>query len=527
VRQSPVRPDTNVVDPASASPTPAAGPEPPGPAERRRERRLLRAGVAGALLCFVTLAAWCAYRMPIYGPADEASHVGYAREVGHGRLPTIETAIPVDGDERMAWLLSRRDAAHRTIWTANHPPLFYALTAVPVRLGSAIGRPQLGVVGARMVSVGLSALGLLAIAFVVLQLAPGRPQLAVAATGLMALLPNLAITSAVVHNDSLAFLTTTAAAAAAVVFVIRGPSAVRLAAVAATASLAMVTRLSGVAAVGIAGLAVLVGVWRATDGGVLRRLGRSGLWSAAVAAAVVAASGWFWLRNLTLYGDLSGARGLRAHFPYSIDPPGTFVDTLTTRSFWVQEQLRFWDITYWMPMYQGSLTRKLWLLELVPLAGLLLAGVGALVRRARGGTRPDGGRMAPVALCVVLLGMVQVLVAVHVAGGGTLHVRYLFPGLVTIGLGAAVGLAALPGGRRGLPTLAMLVVMSAVAPVILWRYLAARDGVPGTGQLTLMVPLLALGVGLQAYALWHLRPAGAGPGPDAAPAPAPVGGSSA
>jgi 4-amino-4-deoxy-L-arabinose transferase-like glycosyltransferase len=516
-----------VADPASASPAPVAGPDPPAPAERRRERRLLRAGLAGALLCFVTLAGWCALRMPVYGPADEASHVGYAREVGHGRLPTIKTVIPAAGDQRMVQLVRRRDAAHRTIWVANHPPLFYALTAVPVRVGSAIGHPVRGVVGARMLSVGLSALGLLAIAFVVLQLVPGRPQLAVAAAGFAALLPSLAITSAVVHNDSLAFLTTTATAAAAVVFVIRGPSALRLAAVAAAASLAALTRLSGIAAVGIACLAVFVGVWLATDRGVLRRLVRAGLWSAAVAAAVVAASGWFWLRNLTMYGDLSGADALCDHFTYCRNPPGTFLDALQKPSFWLNEQLRLWDTTFWMKNFHGSLTRRLWLLGLVPLAGLLLAGGRALVRRARGGPRPDRGRLAATALCVLLLGVVQVLVAVHVAAGGTLHVRYLFPALVTIGLGAAVGLAALPGGRRGLPTVAMLVVMSAVAPVVLWRYLAARDGLPGTGQLTLMVPLLALGVGLQAYALWHLRPADAGPAPDAVRAPARVGGSSA
>jgi hypothetical protein len=517
-----------VVDLDPASPTTAAGPEPPGPAGRRRERRLLRAGLAGVLLTFVTLAAWCAYRMPIYGPADEASHVGYARVVGQGRLPTIETQIPAQGDQRLARRLAGRDAAHRTIWTANHPPLFYALAAVPVRVGDAIGHPLWGVLAARLLSVGLSALGLLAIAFVVLQVAPDRPQLALAAAGFVALVPSLATTSAVVHNDSLAFLSTTAAAAAAVVFVIRGPSAARLAAVATTASLAMLTRLSGLAALGIAGLAVLVGVWRAGGGGVVRRLGRAGLWSAAVVAAVVATSGWFWLRNLTLYGDLSGAGALREHFPYSssTNPSSTFTHVLTNGNFWLQEQLRLWDITYWIRSFDGSPTRRLWMLGLVPAAGLLLTGVGALVRWSRRGPRPDRGRVAAVALCVLLLGMVQLLVVQYKAAGGTLHVRYLFPGLVTIGLGAAVGLAALPGGRRGLPTVAMLVVMSAVAPLLLWRQLAAKDGLPGPGQLTAMVPLLALGVGLQAYALWHLRPAAAGPGP-AAQTPAPVGGSSA
>jgi hypothetical protein len=528
MRRSSARPAAPVVDLEAESPAAPGGPSPAAPAGRRRERRLLRAGLAGVLLTFVTLAAWTAWRVPIYQPADEPSHVGYAREVGHGRLPTIETQIPAQGDQRLARLLRGRDAAHRTVWTANHPPLYYALTAVPVRVGDATGHPLRGVLAARLLSVALSALGLLAIAFVALQVAPDRPQLAVAAAGFVALLPSLASTSGMVHNDSLAFLTTTVTVAAAVTFVVRGPSAARLAVVATAASLAMLTRLSGLAALGVAGLAVLVGVWRA-GGGVVRRLGRAGLWSAAVVAAVVAASGWFWLRNLTLYGDLSGAGALREHFPYSRtkNPSSSFVHILTNGNFWLQEQLRLWDITYWMRNFDGSLTRRLWLLGLVPAAGLLLTGAGALVRRSRRGPRPDRGRVAAVALCVLLLGVVQVLVVQYKAAGGTLHVRYLFPGLVTIGLGAAVGLAALPGGRRGLPTMAMLGVMSVAAPVVLLRYLAARDGLPGPGGLAVMVSLLALGAGLQAYAHWHLRPAGAGSVPGAAPPPARVGGSSA
>jgi hypothetical protein len=78
-----------------------------------------------------------------------------------------------------------------------------------------------------------------------MQLVPGRPQLAVAATRLTALLPAFINVSAVGYNDSLAFLTSTGALAVMVVLVQRGPSGARVAAVGATAALAALTRHPG------------------------------------------------------------------------------------------------------------------------------------------------------------------------------------------------------------------------------------------------------------------------------------------
>jgi hypothetical protein len=96
-----------------------------------------------------------------------------------------------------------------------------------------------------------------------------------------------------------------------------------------------------------------------------------------------------------------------------------------------------------------------------------------------------------------------------VSRGGGAHVRYLFPGLVTIGLAGAVGLAALPGGRWGLPTLAMLVVMSVANLWVRWRYLGVL-GMPAPPLLlSAAVPLLLAGIALQALAVWRLRPTAA------------------
>jgi hypothetical protein len=475
---------------------------------------LLRLGVGGAVLAFVMLAMLYVYT-PTYRMQDEASHVAYAQELSRGRLPTLDTPISTQSDPRLRRLLSVRDAPRRTIWTANHPPLYYALAAIPLRIGTAIAHPTGGVEAARLLSVGWSALGLIILAYVVLQLVPGRPQLAVAATGLAALLPSFVGVSSLVYNDSLAFLTSTMVLAASVVFVVRGPSAARLAAVAASASLVALTRASGLLVVGVAGLAVLVGVWQASQGSTLRRLGRAAIWAGAVAAAVVAAAGWFYLRNLTLYGDLTGSAALLERFGRV--PRGSIPRLLTSPGFFRVQQQRLWDITFDLPRADGSLTRQLWLLGLLPLAGLLLAGARRLARPPHGSTRSDPGPTVAVALCVVLLGLLQLSVVQFVSGGGGPHVRYLFPGLVTLGLAAAVGLTALPGGRRGLPVVAMLLAMGAANLWVWWRYLDALKVTERPALLIVVVPLLAVGLGLQAIALWRLQPHPARPSPAGTP----------
>jgi hypothetical protein len=468
---------------------------------RRGERDLLRLGVGGAVLSFVMLATLYVYGVPTYWPQDEASHVAYARELSHGRLPTIETPMSTDGDLRLRRLLSGRDETHRTIWTANHPPLYYTLAAVPLRIGTTTAHPIGGVQAARLLSVGLAAFGLVALAYTIMQLAPGRPQLAVAATGLAALVPCFVSVSSMVYNDSLAFLTSTAALAASVVFVVRGPSPVRLAAVGAIASLAALTRASGLLVVGVAGLAVLVGVWRAGEGGAARRLGRAAVWAGALGVAVVGVVGWFYLRNLTLYGDLTGSAALLQRFGRT--SRGTVLELLTQPGFWRVQQQHLWNVAYIPPRAGGSLTRQLWLLGLLPLTGLLLAGE----RFARGTRRPDPVRTTAVGLCVLLLGLLQLSVVQFVRAGGGAHVRYLFPGLVTIALAGAIGLLALPGGRRGLPAAGMLVAMAAGNLWVWWRYLDAIRISNRPAVLVAAVPLLLVGLGLQAFALWRLASA--------------------
>jgi hypothetical protein len=220
---------------------------------------------------------------------------------------------------------------------------------------------------------------------------------------------------------------------------------------------------------------------------------------------VVAVAGWFYLRNLRVYGDLTGSAALLERFGRV--PGGSVVGLLTDPGFWRAQQERLWRLEP-DAVRPGPIARQLWLLGLVPLVGLLLAGGGWLAARVRGaGGRLDAGRAVAVGLCLLLLGLLQLSVVQLVSDGHMVHARYLFPGLVTVGLLAAVGLAALPGGRRGLPVVAMLLAMTWINLWVWWRHLDVL-GISDRPWPLLVValPLVLVGIGLQAVALWRQRP---------------------
>jgi hypothetical protein len=507
------------------------------------QRRSIRLGVAGAVLAFVVLALLQTWTVPLFSPQDEPSHYGYAIEVSRGRLPAIETPIPADGIAVLERRLARRDPVRRTIWTANHPPLFYAIMAVPVRVGVATGHPLGGLRVARALSVLLSAAAVVLIAALARLLMPNNPQASVAAAGLAALLPSFVNTSAVLSNDSLAVLTSTALLTLALAWLVRGSSRGGVALIAGTAAAASLTRASGLIVVGIAGLAMLAGCWLSSrdplgdPGGQLpagiapgprraraihraRRTWQARLGPAAlVGLTVLATSGWFWASNVLLYGDLTGQDALLQRFQRV--GSGSAVGMLGQPGYWQLQQQRLWDPTY----MQLARTKWLWLLSVPSASGLLVAAA----RRVRAGQgfaslRLDGPRLRLALAWVLGIGLfvlLEVSTAAFVADGGGLHARYLFPALGLMAIAAAVGLATLPGGRRGLPVVAMLTGMVAanvwtwslvlrvrIQPApgtsAIWTALNQAD-VPTPGFVLILAGLLlAVGIGAQALALWRL-----------------------
>jgi hypothetical protein len=434
------------------------------------DRRAIGLGLGGVLLAFVVLAALHALTVRPFLPADERSHTGYGLLVAQGKLPTLTTPAPS----------LRSPGVGPRIYTANHPPLYYALVAAPLRLGVASGHPMLGFVAARLLTVLLGAAGIAAVAALALVLSPRRPRLALAAAAVGPLLPSLVHISGLVHNDAFGFTTATATLAAAALLLVRGPGAARLAALAAAAAAAAMTRASGLPfaalAVLAAGLAPLIHHRRRPP---VARVVSAAAQSALVAGAVLGAAGWFYLRNRVLYGDLGGtAENLRL---FGYGDRGSMLDLLGSGRYWSGVYDQLWGrMAGGQFLASGTLAWPGRLLGAVVVAGLALGGV-RLVRSgslAAGRSGPAGSTGLMVAWLLVLatVPLTMVAMAGYVAEGGGTHARYLYPALGAISLVAAVGLAELPGRHRSLAILAVVAGQVALN-LLLWATLLSRTSV--------------------------------------------------
>ncbi|WP_045877543.1 hypothetical protein [Pseudofrankia sp. DC12] len=434
-------------------------------------------------------------------------------------------------------------------YTANHPPLFYAIEALPLKIGLVTGHPLAGFRAARLVNIGFGILALGAVAWLVRELLPSRPDLAVGAAAITGVVGMFVNTAGQVYNDALAVLTITLALAAVVVVLRRGPSTARLAVLGAAVLAAAATRASGLLAAGLivptAGVAVALhaGLSRAAplDGGtqswrtssgrplrlpVWRQVGRGAATTVAGAAVLAVGIGWFYRRNLSLYGDITGSGLIAQMFPTS-STPMTIPQILRSHAFW-------WAI------YRGSFGRialigqgpvlrpvpelLLWVFA----AGLLLAGARRLAHWSLPGLG-SGWRtrtLAAVAWILIALHLLMVTATLvgYVAAGGMWFARYLLPAIPIVALLLATALAALPFARHGLPTVLVVAGLGVTSALMFTRELAFKypslahhrparrlvaalvmSGVHAPAAVLWLLALCAaLGLGCLACSLWTL-----------------------
>lgn len=339
------------------------------------------------------------FKIPSWGN-DEPAHVGYVATLAHGDLPTIYSRIvddpdrfPHGGDGLYGW-----DRDHNHIWTANHPPLYH-VALVPVWEIFSGDLAHVVLVGRLINTVGF-ACWLLLVGLIARELVPRRPAVPALAT-VIAVTPTLAMRSGFFMNDGwasaaalLAFLVTIRMVRVAIT-----PQRVALATLAGT--IAAGTRAPGVLIVAACAATVLLVGWK-----------RIGWWRSLLAAGVIGAvpalaMGWFYLRNRSLYGDLTGQDALLRKFDR--EPVSGFREVFSIPG--LGEALETTPI---------------------PLAALLLLGplaVFAALRRNR-------WKVDPAWTLLTVHGLLTVVNLVgFLAAGGGFHDRYfmtLMPLLATI-----------------------------------------------------------------------------------------------
>jgi hypothetical protein len=357
--------------------------------------------------------------------------------------------------------LGPADGQARRVYVANHPPLFYAVTAAPLWLGERLGAPGVGFLAARLVSASLAAAGVVLVAWLAALLAPGRPRVAVGAAWLAALLPSLPHVSAFVYNDGLGFLAATATLVAAVAVVRRGPALPSLAGLAAASAAAALTRAPGLALVVVAAAAAVGGVLLHRGGPPVRRVLAAASAGALVAGAAGGSAVWFYLRNRSLYGSLTGAAYNQELFGF--EPQDHVLALLRSPAY----LLRLYDgLWVWTRFNLPRVTPPPVLVAVPRMAGMLaLAGLAVAAADLLQTRRPPRWE-APAALAwglvLTWLAGVYAMVAAYDGNGGHTHPRYLFPALAVLAVLGAAGLDRLPGGRRGQWLLAVVLTQLAL-----------------------------------------------------------------
>ncbi|HEX6074453.1 MAG TPA: hypothetical protein VFZ32_04205, partial [Micromonosporaceae bacterium] len=401
--------------------------------------------VALALLSLVSfgISLRFAFAMPPLSGWDETAHAGYAIELMRGNLPRIDTWV-VDDHRRFPQLsdaVAGWNPRGRQVWVANHPPLYYLLAVPFIALADWLQMPGAGLLAMRVLNAAGTA-GSVAVVGLVARELVGRRSVMLLAAVLAASAGTLALQGGYGYNDGVAALAGGIALLLGVRLLRRGPSVRRLTTLALAATVAAGMKAPNLVTVAacaaMAGAAVLV--HRPSRHLVVRALGAC----AYVGGAPALAFGWFYLRNLRLYGDLTGADVLLTGFQRR--PRGSVLETVLSLGFH-----RRWFEEIWIrPTYDPDLRIIPSVLLAVAVLGLFLIGLDRLRQRPvlelpgaadSGGTRAEqrGLVLAWWILAAHFAVLLALLIQFHSAGG-YVHRRYLLPILPLLATVLAVGL---------------------------------------------------------------------------------------
>ncbi len=433
-----------------------------------------RLALALVLLVYAITATLYAVYTPPWQAPDEPAHYNYIRALAEERaLPVIEQG---DYDqEYLGRLTSRKFPPELSIaplrYEDHQPPLYYLL-AVPVYLLF-----QGALIPLRFLSVALGLLLLTVVHRLARTLFPDRPFLALAATTLIALLPQHVAMTAAVNNDALAELVL----ATALWLAVRPhPRPWPLGAV---VGLAMLTKTTACVALPVALLALW---WEGTRKNAPVRYAAAQT-GRMLLAALLLAGPWL-IRNATLYG-WTDPLGLARHnavvqgqprtaeWLAQYGPPGLALRFLRTtfQSFW--GQFGWMGVPMHPPVY----------LALAILSVLL--GVGFLAwwldRRRPRLTPPQRRGVLLLALSATLTVLSYLwynLTFVQHQG------RYLFPALAPLALAGALGLEWWTGRRVGV----LLVGLGLMAIPLALGWVLRRTALPLWGATGLLLAVLWL-----------------------------------
>lgn len=438
------------------------------------------------LACFLLLGLVYSIVTPVLEALDEVWHVAVVHHIVHERALPVQPADP----------------AHTGLWRqqGSQPPLYYLVGAAltfwvdtddfpqmvqynphasgghpevdgnknillhdPDREAWPYGGATLAVHLLRLYSLALGALTVYGVYRIALYIWPAQQPWAALVAALVALNPQFLYIHAGVINDTLAIALCTWVLERLLWLLGQESPLERLgwwALLGLGSGLALLSKLSAGFLLVVVALAGIYVAWR--DKAWLR-LVQAGL---LVGLTALAVSGWWFARNVRLYGELTG---LSRFVPVAGARPGSFglIDYFAELG---GLELSFWGVFGWFSILADPLFYTLVrVLDYVAVAGLLWWIVRAW-RESRWPERLIFERLA------VLMAWFLILVAAlyqwntKVMGS---QGRLMFPGVASVAVGLALGLKAWLPRRFQMTGLSVVAVMLLVAAVITpFRYIA-------------------------------------------------------
>lgn len=406
----------------------------------RRPPRVVVVGLIGIVVAFIGIGSLHALQLPPFWATDETAHVGYAHEVASFHLPEITTIaeVPVSAWQWESERSTANDVRYRSVWVANHPPLYYMAVAPLIWYSNATEAIDGGLILMRFANVAFAAIGIV-FTFLLAGEITRNHRLALLAAALAALVPQGHAVFSQALNDGLGFAAGTAVlwAGARCLRRIDALSRRELLLLAATAVVAFGARAATMLlAVAVVGVVALRRFLRPAPS-VASRLRRAAVVAAVGLVPALVAFGWFYLRNIALYGDIGASRYLLEMF--TRERRGSVLDMVLRRPLWegVYERLLS-PTTRRMISPPGSLV-----VTATAAVGVGVAIVSGRLSRDPEPTDGDGEDRATLrwqlSLALLMVGLIALTIAQHASGGGNAHARYAMPAIGAAAVLVVVG----------------------------------------------------------------------------------------
>jgi hypothetical protein len=393
-------------------------------------------GLAAVILVFIAISALFALGRPYFAGTDESSHLGYAHVVADLRLPTIDGEPDVP-ESATTWQIERasvHDDRYRAVWVANHPPLFYATLAPAIWVSELTDPADGGLMLLRFANIACAGAALVFVYLLGVRASGGIRRIGLTSAAIAGLIGLAPAVFSLGLNDGAGFLAGSAVLWAAVRCLQApptGPSTRDLVALGVSCVVAAGMRAATmIMATGVVIVLAAVIWWRGS--GADRRRAVVGVACAGLVAPVLV-FGWFYVRNIVLYGDVGASAYLLDRFK-----------RVTRGSVFAM----FTEGQIWLRLFRRTTTPSTLRNNVLPglslIVGATVAGLVIALRTGRtADTTPDRvpGRIDRTALALVTVGIAVIVVTVaqHFSGGGMAHSRYLFPALAGFAVLIAIG----------------------------------------------------------------------------------------